>query len=94
MIDITSIWGRQRIEEARKAHFSGKPLKVCSPDELLLIIGSLMQQLERTERKDLDFRYSVKVSAQKHGSVKERQKREELVPRQRATKIDMLGRHQ
>lgn len=90
MIDTTSTWGRERIEDARKAHFSGKPLKICTPGELLLIIGSLMLQLERTSRKDLDFRYSVKVSAQKRYSVKDKQEREQFVSKKRATKIDMM----
>lgn len=58
MIDTTSTWAAARAKLAKVSTFQGKPVKAFSPDELLVVIGSLVQQLRTVEEgvnRDLDF---------------------------------------
>lgn len=58
VIDTTSTWARARAELAKASTFQGMAVKGCSQAELLVVLGSLIQQLQATEdyhQRDLDF---------------------------------------
>lgn len=81
MTDPTTDDNQRRVKLALKATFAGEPVKNFRTDELLMLIGSLIQQLE-AEHRDLDHRFRAPyVSKSKYYTPKQlaqRAEKEEL----------------
>ena len=70
MIPTTTEDARVRITLALEARYAGQPVKNFQTDELLTVIGTLIQQLG-AQHRDLDFRYSFVHRRSKHYTKKQ-----------------------
>lgn len=70
MIPTTTPDAQVRLKLALGATYAGQPVKHFMTDELLVTIGSLIQQLE-AEHRDLDFRHSFVHRRSKHYTKKQ-----------------------
>lgn len=83
MIDPTTPEAQHRIKLAKDALYQGLRIKDATRTQLLVVIGTLIQQLDfeqESKRKDLGLRCSVTRETKRNDSRREEQRAKNMKP--------------